>query len=103
MPTEPPPELPPEALPPLRRSMSLNAGVERTGAGLNQLLGDIDALTSRHGEALPLVAARLVAQAALNREESRGGHWRADFPALAKAARRTFIAPANITLREPAE
>jgi L-aspartate oxidase len=105
LPSEPPPELPPEALPALRRSMSLNAGVERSGAGLNQLLHDIDALAARHGEALPLTAARLVAQAALNREESRGAHWRADFPAAAAQARRTFttaFAPHTV-LGEPAE
>jgi L-aspartate oxidase len=100
LPSEPPPELPPEALPPLRRSMSLNAGVERSGAGLSRLLRDIDALASRHGEALPLTAARLIAQAALNREESRGAHWRTDFPAAAAQARRTFT---RITVAEPAE
>jgi L-aspartate oxidase len=101
-PSEPPPELPPDALPALRRSMSLNAGVERTAEGLQRLLGEIDALAARHGEALVLTAARLVAQAALDRRESRGGHWRLDFPEPAAEARRTFtgLQPA---LREAAE
>jgi L-aspartate oxidase len=101
LPTEPPPELPPEALPPLRKSMSLNAGVGRSGAGLTRLLADIDALAARHGQALPLIAARLIACSALDREESRGGHWRMDFPEPAAVARRTFTTLSSIC--EPAE
>jgi L-aspartate oxidase len=107
LPSEPPAELPPEsspdgALPALRRAMSLHAGVERTAEGLERLLSEIGALAARHGEALPLTAARLVAEAALERRESRGGHWRLDFPETAAEARRTFtgLAPA---LREAAE
>jgi L-aspartate oxidase len=101
-PAEPAPELPAEALPALRRSMTLNAGVERTAEGLERLLGEIDALCARHGEALVLTTARLIAQGALDRRESRGGHWRLDFPEPAAEARRTFtsLAPA---LREAAE
>jgi L-aspartate oxidase len=93
---EAPAELPAEALPALRRSMSLNAGVERTAEDLERLLREIDALAARHGEALPLTAARLIAEAALRRRESRGGHWRLDFPETAAEARRTFtgLAPA---------
>jgi L-aspartate oxidase len=91
LPSEPPPELPPEALPALRRSMTLDAGVERTAEGLQRLLDQIDALSARHGEALVLTTARLVAQAALDRRESRGGHWRLDFPDTAVDARRTFV------------
>ena len=67
LPAAPPPELPPEALLALRRSMSLNAGVERHADGLTALLADIDALGARHGEALVLTAARLVARSALDR------------------------------------
>jgi L-aspartate oxidase len=102
LPSERPAELPAEALPALRRSMSLNAGVERTAEGLERLLGEIDALSAAHGEALVLTAARLIAEAALDRRESRGGHWRLDFPETAAEARRTFtgLAPA---LREAAE
>jgi len=100
LPSEPPPELPPEALPPLRRAMSLHAGVERTAEGLERLLGEIDALAARHGDALVLTTARLVAQAALDRRESRGAHWRRDFPQTTEP-RRTVVTPA--ALREPAE
>jgi L-aspartate oxidase len=102
VPHEPPPELPSEALPALRRSMSLNAGVERNAEGLQRLLGEIDALASRHGEALALTAARLVAQSALDRRESRGGHWRLDFPETAAEARRTFMG-LEPAVREAAE
>jgi L-aspartate oxidase len=102
---DPRPELAPSNLPSLRRAMSLHAGVERSGAGLSRLIDGIDRLAGRHGEALPLVAARLIAQAGLDREESRGAHWRSDFPETAAKARRTFItfADAQPALREPAE
>jgi L-aspartate oxidase len=102
LPAEPPPELPPEVLPALRRSMSLNAGVERTAEGLERLLGEIDTLAARHGEALVLTTARLVAQAALDRRESRGGHWRLDFPEAAAEAVRTFTS-LTPCIREAAE
>jgi L-aspartate oxidase len=62
----------PEPLPPvtpvLRRAMWEHAGLVRDASGLAELRGD----------AHPL--ARLVAEAALARTESRGGHFRADFP-----------------------
>jgi L-aspartate oxidase len=102
LPSERPAELPPEALPALRRSMSLNAGVERTAEGLERLIGEIDALSDRHGEALALTTARLIAESALARRESRGGHWRLDFPETAAEARRTFTSLAS-ALREAAE
>ena len=59
-------------------------------------------LAARHGEALVLTTARLIAQGALDRRESRGGHWRLDFPETAAEARRTFtgLEPA---VREAAE
>ncbi|HEY4031460.1 MAG TPA: L-aspartate oxidase, partial [Caulobacteraceae bacterium] len=72
----------------------LNAGVERTAEGLQRLLDEIGALCARHGEALPLTTARLLAEAALERRESRGGHWRLDFPGAAAEARRTLLSPA---------
>ncbi len=82
--------LPPEALQQLRRAMSANAGVIRTASGLRRLLAVIDGLADRWGWASPLVAARLAACAALDRTESRGGHYREDFPVLSAPARRTF-------------
>jgi L-aspartate oxidase len=84
------PDLPAGALLALRQAMSRDAGVVRDGAGLKRLLAQIDALGSRHGEALCLLAARLVARSALEREESRGAHFRIDYPGLASTARRTY-------------
>jgi L-aspartate oxidase len=107
LPSEPPAELPPDsspngALPALRQAMSRNAGVERTAEGLERLIGEIDVLSVRHGEALALTTARLIAEAALSRRESRGGHWRLDFPDAAAEARRTFTG-LETAVREAAE
>ena len=89
------PDLPARALAQLRQAMSRDAGVVRTAAGLNRLLGEIDALEAGCGRAAPLVAARLVVASALARTESRGGHYRADGTA-AEAPRRTFIQWADL-------
>jgi L-aspartate oxidase len=75
-PSEPPPAPPAERPRPPRISAASrsalwrHAGLERSGAGLRILLED------EH----PLV--RLIAAAALRREESRGAHQRIDFPDL---------------------
>jgi L-aspartate oxidase len=53
-----------------RKAMWRHAGLERDAAGLRPLLDD------------PHPLARLVAKAALFREETRGAHVRADFPDL---------------------
>ena len=63
----------------LREAMTRHCGVRRTAGGLNRLIDTIDGLIADVGRANPLVAARLIASAALAREESRGGHWRDDF------------------------
>jgi len=73
-------DLPDDALQALRQAMSADAGVVRDAEGLARLLDLIGDLESRHGRSAPLVAARLVAACALARRESRGGHFRADFP-----------------------
>jgi len=97
----PAPELPNEALQALRVAMSRDAGVIRDAAGLERLLGEIVAMQARHGCAAALVAARLVAEAALARRESRGGHFRSDFPD-ALAPQRTFVtAPDSAGDRAP--
>jgi len=89
--TEPAPDLPDAALQQLRRAMSRGAGVTRTAEGLRRLLAEIAELETAHGRALPLVAARLVAEGAYARRESRGAHHRADHLALAPTARRSRV------------
>ncbi len=49
--------------------------------------------------AAPLIAARLIAVSALARHESRGGHYRSDFPLMASPARRTLTTLADAEAR----
>jgi L-aspartate oxidase len=58
----------PPVTPELRESLWRDAGLVRERAGLARLVDSPHLLTS------------LVARSALAREESRGGHFRADFP-----------------------
>ena len=79
----------------VRSAMADDVGVIRTAEGLSRALNLIDDL-ERHARDIStkntLVAARLVTTAALAREESRGGHYRADFPESDPAqARRTYL------------
>jgi L-aspartate oxidase len=71
--------------------MTRDAGVERNRPGLERLLAEIDAVERSSGPALPVVAARLIAEAALAREESRGAHHRTDFPATRAEAEHTRV------------
>ncbi len=87
----PTPSLPAPALARLRTLMTRHAGVSRTEAGLSELLNWIDGQGALFGDAPALVAARLVAQGALARRESRGGHYRADYPALDRATTHTRL------------
>lgn len=96
LPRAPAPDLPPQAMADLRAAMGRWAGVVRDGPGLIALLETIDRLQDAWGEAPPLVAARLVAMAALDREESRGGHWRRDYPDSLAEARRTLFTLAEV-------
>ena len=74
----------------LQELMWQHAGLVRDEAGLLGLLARLDEMTIRFGrpqasrEAVELAnmitVARLIAQAALERKESRGAHFRSDFP-----------------------
>jgi len=68
----------------LRHTMGRHVGVVRDRAGLAAALTIIGQLLERaHTPATrnALIAAQLIASAALARQESRGGHYRSDFPA----------------------
>lgn len=89
-------DLDPAALNALRETMTAHAGVRRTGAGLKQALAAIARLEGELAadeNFLNMCAtATLIAAAALRREESRGGHFRDDFPEADPAqAHRTRI------------
>lgn len=83
----------------LRETMSAHCGVLRDGEGLRQAIGIIGAIEQEARDPLlrnMCMVALLVAAAALIRQESRGGHFRTDFPQSDPAqARRS-----RLTLRE---
>jgi L-aspartate oxidase len=58
----------------------------------------IETLETRWPDAPPLTTARLIAEAALARRESRGGHYRADYPETASVAAHTRLTRADIAL-----
>ena len=90
-PHTPAPDLADVDLQRLRAAMSADVGVVRDAAGLTRALAVMTRLEQTAGPALPLVAARLIVEAALGRRESRGGHFRSDFPNAASEARHTRI------------
>jgi L-aspartate oxidase len=79
----------------LRALMQANVGVIRTGSGLAHALAEFSIIerTSRSpGLRNMATAALLIAASAYARMESRGGHFRSDFPAADPAqARRRFL------------
>ncbi len=75
----------------LRQGMTQYCGVRRNARELNILLEIIDSLIAKVGAANPLIAAKMIAAGALAREESRGGHFRDDFPEESKPARSSYL------------
>jgi L-aspartate oxidase len=67
----------------LRKTMSANLGVLRDGDGMREALRTILELArNSHSTRFDnvITTAKLIAVSALNRLESRGGHFRTDFP-----------------------
>ncbi|WP_426019920.1 L-aspartate oxidase [Brevundimonas sp. DWR2-3-1b1] len=102
-PVEIAPDLPDAAMAELRTAMTAHAGVVRDAAGLSALIALIDRLEVQHGPAAVLLAARLIAQAALDRRESRGGHYRSDYPQTAARADHTRVRITRPAALEAAE
>lgn len=88
-----PPDLPDAAMTELRARMAEDCGVLRDEAGLKSLRDWIAEAKAQHGPARPLTAAGLIADAALARTESRGGHARLDHPKADTLAQRSWIIP----------
>ncbi|MEP6342401.1 MAG: L-aspartate oxidase [Maricaulaceae bacterium] len=81
----------PEISQTLRNAMTNYCGVQRNAQNLNKLIDMIDGMIDHVGRANPLIASRIIACAALVREESRGGHFRTDFPETKADARSSYI------------
>ncbi len=98
----PPPALPRvgwDTVSTMQTVMSRYAGVVRSGAGLTAALASLNAVADSD-ETAPLAAHRWLASyavvaAASAREESRGCHWRADFPAADDAWRHRLLVSLN--------
>ena len=75
----------------LRNGMTTKCGVRRNAVQLNELITLIDRLIDQVGRANPLIASRIIATAALAREESRGGHFREDFQQEADKAVSSYL------------
>ena len=79
----------------LQGIMSAHVGVVRSAESLVTALDFIERLGAEAAPSSPLAnmaeTARLMTVCALAREESRGGHYRSDFPELADEARRSLV------------
>jgi L-aspartate oxidase len=87
---------PRETLRALRSIMYERAGVIRSGDGLQAALAEIARIEQHAGAASPpmrnlLTVGRVIVTAAIDRRESRGSHYRADYPSTdASLAKRSF-------------
>lgn len=70
----------------LRAFVSEALGVVRERTGLQTAIARLESIAFADGAAAdPALVALMIATAALAREESRGGHWRCDFPGTSPA------------------
>ena len=89
----------------IRETMSRFAGVERDSDGLKSALGTLGAIAARaDGDRVVTNAAttaKFIVEAALRRKETRGGHYRSDFPQKDPSlARHRTMTLAGLELRE---
>lgn len=79
----------------LRDAMTRLVGLERNESGLREALSVIEQVEKAGGNEPALLnmtaTAKLVTAAALARRESRGGHYRTDYPAASASPKRTFL------------
>ncbi|MBA2127276.1 L-aspartate oxidase [Hyphomicrobium methylovorum] len=90
----------------LRNVMTTYVGVERSAKGLRTALLRLKELEAVSEDdtvlANMILTARLIAMAALFRRESRGGHYRVDYPETNPAlAQRTFMTIDDLEMVEP--
>ena len=77
---------------PLRLLLSETMGVVCEGDGLSAAIEQLKPLAFRGGAlADPALVALMIATGALAREESRGSHWRRDFPKTSPACARRLV------------
>jgi L-aspartate oxidase len=82
----------PERRDDLQRAMTRGAGVVRTAESLAEAADELAQMVPPPGELANLVqVGEAVVSAALAREESRGGHRRADYPATREAFSHRFV------------
>lgn len=86
----PPPVCPSNALKQARTVMSEHVGVRRDSIGLDQALNQLTDLITEHGESNALLASYVIAQAASKRCESRGAHYRSDYPHTDELAAQSY-------------
>ena len=89
----------------IRQIMHRHVGVVRDGDGLRTALSDLATLEASAAGDLEIanmvLAARFIAEAALRRKESRGAHYRSDFPLPnTSRAKRSSITLAGLGLRD---
>jgi L-aspartate oxidase len=76
----------------VRAVLSKGAGVLRDEKGLHATIKALLPLALGRGPAAdPALVGLMIAVAAVRRQESRGAHWRTDFPARSAIARRSFL------------
>jgi L-aspartate oxidase len=97
-PGAPIPAVLPSAIPQIQATMTRYAGIRRTGQGLEAAAANLGALASRsataetsHDAANRWTVAVAIVAAAHARRESRGCHWRGDYPATSEHWRRPVV------------